>query len=136
MVLKKTDGLTKDAGVDLVAQIGDGGEAGILDLRGPKVFRNGFSKKENDERDGKNGGEVVNARREIVVEVEDLATPGNREQRQPRAGRAQIEDEVHRQLDHESDAAFGQCHEGHQHHAQRQPERVGAHVTEQPFQLW
>ncbi len=107
MVLKKTDGLANDPGVDLIAQIRDGGQAGILDLCGAEIFRQSFGKKENDERYGKHGRAVVDARRKVIVEIEDLATPGNREERQTGTGHPWMKNEVHGQLDHQRNAAFG-----------------------------
>src|SRR4029077_2024232 len=73
IVLEEADGLAKDAGVNLVPQIGDGSEAGILNLGGADVFGKGFCKKENDERNGEDGPDVVDARGEIIIEVNDLS---------------------------------------------------------------
>ncbi len=110
-MLEETDGLAKDAGIDLVPQIGDGSEAGILNLRGTDVFREGFCKKEYDEGDGEDGPDVVDSRGEIIVEINDFAAPGNCAERQPRTSGAKVEDEVHGQPDHERHATFGQRHE-------------------------
>ncbi len=136
MVLKKAYGLADDAGVDLVAQIGDGGEAAMLNLHRANVFGDGFAKKENDERNGENRPDVMDARGKIIIEIDDPATPGNRAERQARTGGPRIENEVHGQPDHERHAPFGEGHKGYQDHADSEPERVRPHISQQTLQLW
>src|SRR5260370_33915193 len=127
MVLKKAYGLSDDGGVDLVAQIGDGGEAAMLNLHGANVFSDGFAKKENDERNGENRPDVMDSRGKIIMEIDDPATPGNRAERHARTGGPRIENEVHGQAGHERHAPFAEADTGYQCHAYSEPEPVPAH---------
>jgi hypothetical protein len=134
-VLKKTNRLAEYVGINPVSQIGDGSETGILNLRGAKVFSQGFAKKENEQGDCEDRPDVMDASRKKIIEIENVAIPRKREKRQTGAGGAGVQDEIHRELDHQGYAAFGHRHKGEQNYAKSQPEGIGPNVTQQSPQL-
>src|SRR4029077_11003004 len=131
IVLKKTDGLANDPRVDLIAQIGNGSETGILYRSGPDILGESLGEEENDQGESKNSPNVVNARREIIVQVENATAPRNRSYGQARTRSRGIEDEVHGQLDHQGHGAFGKRDKRDQDDSQTEPQSVRPQVSEQ-----
>ena len=48
MVLKEANGLLDDFGVDVVAEIGDGSVANVLNLRGAQIFGDGLDTEDHE----------------------------------------------------------------------------------------
>ncbi len=135
-MLKKTDGLANDAGINLVAQVRDGGETGVLNRSGAEVFGKRLCEEENDQGESKNRPDVVNPGGEIIVQVKNAAVPGKSPNRQSRTADGRIENEIDGQLDHEGDGAFGHRDKCDQNYTQTEPEGIGPQVSEQTLKLW
>ena len=92
--------------------------------------------KEHDQRDGEDGPDVVNARREEIVEVNDAAAREREQRNRFETGSGGIENVVQRDtLDHERDEAFGQRDECHQHDADASAETRTAGRSSEVFSV-
>jgi len=58
-VLEKSDGLTDELSIELIAEIGDRRMADSLNQESAPKFRNGFGKEHHEEGDGDNGPDIV-----------------------------------------------------------------------------
>jgi hypothetical protein len=116
-MLKKTNWLAQYVGINVVSQIGDGSETGILNLRSANVFGHGFAKKENDQGNGEDRPNVLDAGWKKIIEIENLAIPRKGEKRQTGTGGSGVEDEIHRELNHQGHAAFSKGDKGEQNYA-------------------
>src|SRR5438132_7279482 len=136
MVLKKPDGLANNARINLVAQVGDGRETGVLNRSRAEVFGKRFCEEENDQGESKNGPHVVNPRGKIIVQIKNASVPRQSPNRQARTGGTEIENEIDGQLDHQGDGAFGHRDKRDQNYTQTEPQGVGPQISEQALKLW
>ena len=109
MVLEETDGLANDLGVDVVAQIGDGGVADVLDLRRAQIFGDGLDAEDHQQREEENRFDVVEAGGKEGIQVDDVIGERNLSERKSGTYDGRIENVVDRGLDHQRDEAFGRA---------------------------
>src|SRR5947208_10913943 len=81
MMLKESDGLANDFGIDLIAQIGDGRMTRVLNFRDTEIFGNAFGDEKHDEGEAKNRPDVVKARGEEFVEIDGSAARQRKERK-------------------------------------------------------
>ncbi len=132
VMLEKSDGLTDDFCVDVIAQVGDGRVPGVLNFGYAEIFGDAFENENHHERDAEDGPHMVNARREKLIEV-DGAAAGNGKEGKLRAGRRGGQHVVPRDARHESDEALGDGDESHKNDADGQSEGVWPDVAEKAF---
>ena len=112
IVLKESDGLPDNFCVDLVANIGNGRLSDILNFGQTEIFRDGFCHEQSGERNSEERCDVVETRRQKIIQVHDTVAR-KREEHRFRDEDGGVKDIVNGNLDHESDHAFGECDESH-----------------------
>src|SRR5580698_1550595 len=110
MVLKETDWLANDFCVNVVAEIGDGGVADVLDLRGAEIFGNRLDTEDNEQGEKEYRFNVVKAGWKKGVEVDDVIGERNLSERKSGTDDGGIEHVVDGGLDHQGDEAFCDRH--------------------------
>jgi hypothetical protein len=99
-------------------------------------FGGGFDKKDNQQRDGDYGPDIVNGGREELIEIDSAITNGDFEESQARVGSAGVKDTIKHGRDHQCDKAFGNGHEGEKKDPDKEAKTVRPNVAQQPLQLW
>lgn len=136
MIAEKTDGLAENFGEKGVAQVRDGGETGVIDFGCAEIFGNGFGDIHENKCKGENRPDVVNARREEIVEVDGFAGPGDGNELERAADDAGIQNMINGGRNQESDDAFGKSNESQKDNANSEAKRVWSHISQQTPKLW
>src|ERR1700683_4819141 len=80
IVVKESHGLLDALPVTAVAQVGDAGEADILDQGAAEIFGDRLDQKNEKQGEGEDGPDVVDARGDEIVQVDDASGAGNLEE--------------------------------------------------------
>src|ERR1700723_576155 len=134
--MEETDRLLHDFDVNAIAQVGDAGEADVLDESAAEIFGDCFYQKNEKKREGEDGPDVVDARGDEVVHVDDASGAGSLEEDEFLQRGLGIQHYVEGGLDGERDQTFGDAHDGHEQNAGGERERVRSEITQEAPQLF
>ena len=112
--MEEADGLLHDFDVHAIAQIGDAGEADLLDQSAAEIFRESLHQENEKKGEGEDGPDVVDARRNEIVHIHDAIGAGNLEEDEFLQCGLRIQHDVEGGLDCEGDQTFGDAHDGHE----------------------
>ncbi len=132
VVLEEPNRLTNDFRIDLVAQIGDGGVANVLNFSYAKVFRDAFGNVKHNEGQAENSPNVVNVGRKELIQINGTSARDGKE-RELRTGRRGGQYVIPRDPRHEGDETIGYGDESDKNNAHAQAESVRPHIAEQPL---
>src|SRR5271165_6112301 len=130
VMLKEGDGLPNEPGIQLIAKVSDSRMTDGLNQEATCKFRQGLEKIYNQKRDRKDRPNIVNRRREKLIEINRVADARNLEQGEGRIGCARIQDTVKNQGNHQGDEGLGYRDESEQHHSQRHPDAIRPDITQ------
>jgi hypothetical protein len=134
--MEETDRLLHDFHVNAIAQIGDAGEADVLDQSAAEIFRKGLHQENEEQREGEDGPDMVDAGGDEVVHVHDAVGAGNLEEDEFLQRGLGIQDYVESGLDGEGDEAFGDAHDSHEQNAGGERQRVGSEIAQEAAELF
>src|SRR5215467_3959345 len=133
LVLEKRDGLANQLRVDFIAQIGDCVVPHGLNESIPEKLSNRLDSEYHQKRNRNDGPDVMNPRREEMVQINRFVNAGYREKRKRGVARGRIQDPINNRDDQEDDEPLGQRHNRKEHHTRNDPEKVGSDITQQAF---
>ena len=96
ILLEEANRLLHHLAVHLIPQIGDAGEADILDQRAAEIFCETFHQEQKNHGDGKHRPDVVNARRNERIQVDHVPGAGNTEQLKLLDGGSRVQNDIER----------------------------------------
>ena len=123
--------LVDDAVENGLAEIGDGGEADVVDEIVAEIIADAAQEKDGEDRGGDHAVDAGDVRRHQVVEIDDVVREGDREEFDRRFHGLRIEDAVEDQLDQQSGHGLRGADDGHQDDGDEQMRNVGAGVAEE-----
>src|SRR5580704_4385546 len=136
MMLKEADRLADDLGVNVVAEIGDGGVSDILNFRRAQIFGDGLDAKNHEQREKENRFDVVETGRKEGIEINRVIGEWNFSERESGTDYGWIENVIDCGLDHQRDQAFGQRDDCQENDTRSEPQSVRPLVSQQSLQLW
>ena len=91
-----------------------------MDQGAAEIFGNRLYQENEKQREGEDGPDVVNARGNEIVQVDDVIGAGNLEEVELLDRGLRIQDDVESGLDGEGDETVGDAHDGHEQNAASQ----------------
>ncbi len=130
MVLEKADGLADDLCVNMIPEIGDARDSRVLHQQVAGKFRYALPDENNQNGDGKNSSDTVNAGREKRVQVNRRVREGILKQEEPVIGSAGFQHAVKNRRNEQRDQAFAEPDQGKAHDARDKPKLIRLDVVQ------
>ncbi len=131
MFLEEGHGAAEDGVVEVIADVRDHAEAGVVDEVGAGVVAGGLEDGGGDQRVGDDRPGVVEVMGDEKAEVEDVVGPRNLRAEDDIGGGVRAQDVVEDELDEQHAKGGHQADEAHEDHGADGVERVGAGIVQQ-----
>ena len=129
--VKEGDGAAEDGVVEVVAQVGDQSEAGVIHQVGAGVVEQSLGNGGSDQRKGDHGPRVVKVTGNKLLEVDGLVRPGRSKEHDAVGLRGRAEDAVEDGADQQHAKGIEQADQRQQHHRGCKLQDVGSYVAHQ-----
>ena len=132
VLLEKGDGAPQDGVVEIVAQVGDHAEAGIVHQVGSAIIEDPFEQSRSDQGEGDDGPFVVEVRGNNLLQA--YAEAGT-EERDLAVGCIGVEHAIENGADQQEAEGIQKTHAGHQDDRRKRLQPIRLHITHQAQQL-